>query len=148
MPQTPGKRRSRPRLALAPFLLDTAAMGNQKIATTLGLATLALGAMTFGSACSKSTGDGNASALPADVRSIVFLQRMPRTDAGNVFEYTSYVAGGRLVMLTPPSADGKLTVLTSDAMFANADDMSYDLSFDAKSVVFSAKLNDGEPYQI
>ena len=58
-------------------------------------------------------------ALPADVTSIMFLQRMPRTDTGNVFDYTSYVPGGRLVTLTPPSADGKLTVLTSDPMFAN-----------------------------
>ena len=69
-------------------------MGNQKTIKTLGLAALALSA-ALGGACSKS-GSG-AAALPADVQAIVFLQRMPRTDAGNVFEYTSFVPGGRLV---------------------------------------------------
>ncbi|HEY2728769.1 MAG TPA: hypothetical protein VGK52_02440 [Polyangia bacterium] len=116
-------------------------MGNRNTATVLALSTLAL---AFGGACSKN----NASALPDDVRAIVFLQRMPRTDAGNVFEYTSFVAGGRLVKLEPPSADGKLTVLTSDAMFDGADVMSYDLSFDALSLVFSARLANTDHYNI
>jgi len=98
----------------------------------------------FGGACSKN----NVSALPDDVRAIVFLQRMPRTDAGNVFEYTSFVGGGRLVKLEPPSADGKLTVLTSDPMFDGADVMSYDLSFDALSLVFSARLANSAQYNI
>jgi hypothetical protein len=125
------------------FLLDTAAMGNQKL-RTLGLVTLGLSTALGAASCSKSS----APALPDDVRSIVFLQRMPRTDAGNVFEYTSYVPGGRLVKLEPPSADGKLTVLTSDPMFKDADVMSYDISFDAQSVVFSAKLNDGDHFNL
>jgi hypothetical protein len=73
---------------------------------------------------------------------------LPRTDTGNVFDYTSFVPGGRLVTLSPPAADGKLTVLTSNPMFANADIMAYDLSFDAKSVVFSAKLNDSDNYNL
>ena len=136
-------------LAVALFLLDSADMGNQKLTatrSTFGLATLALTAAAFGSACSKS-GDG-AAALPDDVRSIVFLQRKPRTDAGNVFEYTSFVPGGRLVKLEPPSADGQLTVLTSDPMFNDADIMSYDLSFDALSVVFSARLANTPHYNI
>ena len=98
------------------------------------------------SACSNH--NSSSGALPADVTSIMFLQRLPRTDTGNVFDYTSYVPGGRLVTLSPPAADGKLTVLTSDPMFANADIMAYDLSFDAKSVVFSAKLNDGDNYNL
>jgi hypothetical protein len=107
-------------------------------------------AAAFGGACSKSTGGGGANpgALPADVSAIVFLQRKPRTDTGNVFEYTSYVPGGRLVKLEPPSADGKLTVLTSDARFEGADIMAYDLSFDAKSVVFSARLADDPHYNL
>ena len=119
-------------------------MGNQKLARTLGLVTLGLSTVLGAGACSKSS----APALPDDVRSIVFLQRMPRTDAGNVFEYTSYVPGGRLVKLEPPSADGKLTVLTSDPMFKDADVMSYDISFDAQSIVFSAKLNAGDNYNL
>src|SRR3954471_8181470 len=121
--------------------------------TARALRLVALGclAASLGGACSsKSGGNSSVGALPSDVRAIVFLQRMPRTDNGNVFEYTSYVPGGRLVMLSPPSADGKLTVLTSAAAclgvgeaadcFDDADIMSYDLSFDATSVVFSARI--------
>jgi hypothetical protein len=122
-------------------------MGNQKLLRTLGLATWALSA-ALGGACSSSNTGSSVGALPDDVRAIVFLQRKPRTDAGNVFEYSSYLSGGRLVKLEPPSADGKLTVLTSDPMFATADVMSYDLSFDALSVVFSAKLTAGDHYNI
>ena len=58
--------------------------------------------------CSNGSDGG---ALPPDVKAIVFLQRTPRGDQGNVFDYTSYAAGGRLVMLSPPSADGTLTTL-------------------------------------
>jgi hypothetical protein len=117
-------------------------MATFRTAARIGL--LATGIAASG-ACSKNNSPGP---VPADVTSIMFLQRMPRTDTGNVFDYTSYVPGGRLVTLTPPSADGKLAVLTSDPMFANADIMSYDLSFDAKSVVFSAKLSDGDRFHL
>jgi hypothetical protein len=108
---------------------------------------LAIALASTAAACS----DGG-SPLPDDVKAIMFLQRMPRQDQGNVFEYTSFAAGGRLVMLEPPSADGRLTVLTDlpalGGMFAGADIMSYDLSFDAKSVVFSARLADAGSYHI
>src|SRR6476646_9453599 len=75
--------------------------------------------------------------LPESVASIIFLQRQARNNTGNVFDYTSYVPGAKLVNMTPPSADGKLVNI-----------MSYDLSFDAKTVVFSAKLDAGERYQL
>jgi hypothetical protein len=144
------------------FLLIRAAMGNLKGSKILSLVTLALSAATLGSACKSSGGGGdNTGALPADVQAIIFLQRMPRTDQGNVFEYTSFVPGGRLVMLSPPSANGQLTDLTklaadthnaatpSDPIsFENADIMSYDLSFDAKSVVFSARTADSNQFNI
>jgi hypothetical protein len=138
-------------------------MGNQKTAKTLSLVLLAVSAAALTSACStKSPGGGtNAGTLPDEVRAIVFLQRKPRTDAGNVFEYTSFVPGGRLVMLEPPSANGTLTDLTALAgqiatlkdpthpvSFEGADIMSYDLSFDAKSVLFSARLADSGQYHI
>ncbi len=87
--------------------------------------------------------------VSTDVQAIVFIQRPARNSGGNVFDYTSYLPGARLVKLEPPSADGKLTVLTSDPMFAKADIMSWDLSFDAKSIVFSANLGDsGTRYQL
>src|SRR4029453_1696410 len=79
--------------------------------------------------------------VPPDVKAIVFLQRAARNEGmGNVFDYTGYKAGARLVKLEPPTADGKLTNLTADPMFAGADIMSWDLSFAAQMVVFSARL--------
>jgi hypothetical protein len=87
--------------------------------------------------------------VPPDVKAIIFLQRPARNEGvGNVFEYTSYVPGGRIVKLEPPSADGKLTVLTSDPMFAESDFMSWDLSFDARSIVFSARIKGEDHYQL
>ena len=59
--------------------------------------------------------DKSVSPIPPDVKAIVFLQRTPRNNQmGNVFDYTSYEPGGRIVKLEPPTADGQLTVLTSD----------------------------------
>ena len=90
----------------------------------------------------------NNSALPEDVKAILFLQRTPRDSEGNVFDYASYEAGGRLVKLEPPSADGTLTpVVDLDVMrmalgtpdLQGIDIQSYDLSFDARTVVFSAQ---------
>ncbi len=133
-----------------------------------GVLGLALGAGAGCSSTSKTT--GNVSALPADVQAITFLQRTPRNDDGNVFDYANFVPGGRLSMLSPPSADGQLTVIfpntaTCTALLKNMDGtdgsptdiancvsgsdvQSYDLSFDAKSVVFSARLPGDDSYQI
>jgi hypothetical protein len=130
-------------------------------------------ALVAGGGCSSTRTGTNVSALPADVKAITFLQR-PRidadgkmfTDQGNVFDYTTYHPGGRMVTLSPPSADGKVTPLfpTTDACTAllgagastddvtacveRSDIMSYDLSFDAKSVVFSARIPGESNFQI
>ena len=91
---------------------------------------------------------------------------MKHNDAGNVFDYATFHPGGRLVSLSPPSANGHLTVvfpteqtctalLGADApaadigdCVAGSDIMSYDLSFDAKSVVFSARIPGESNFQI
>jgi hypothetical protein len=87
--------------------------------------------------------------VPPDVKAIIFLQRAARNEGmGNVFDYTGYKAGARLVKLEPPTADGTVTNLTADPMFAGADIMSWDLSFDAQTVVFSARLAKEPHYQI
>jgi hypothetical protein len=84
-----------------------------------------------------------------EAEAIIFLQRAPRQANGNVFDYTSYEPGGRLVKLAPASADGTLTVLTpTTPEWASADIMAWDLSFDAKSIVFSAKLNESDRYHL
>jgi hypothetical protein len=92
--------------------------------------------------------DNNTGPL-GNVDSLVILQRAPRNDTGDIFAYTSYVPGARLVKLSPPTADGKLTVLCCDQAgpdFANIDIGSYDISFDAKQIVFSGKLDASSHY--
>ncbi|HEY6477608.1 MAG TPA: hypothetical protein VI456_13590 [Polyangia bacterium] len=121
-------------------------------ASVLGLA------LAAGAGCTSTSTSTNSEALPADVQAITFLQRTPRNDDGNVFDYNNFVAGGRLVMLSPPSANGKLTVVFPntatctqilgagaasgdiDKCVNGSDVQSYDLSFDAKSVVMSAQV--------
>ncbi|HVZ86605.1 MAG TPA: hypothetical protein VHG72_06540 [Polyangia bacterium] len=124
-------------------------------------------AMATGVGCSStSKTSGNASALPADVRAITFLQRTPHNDEGNVFDYDTFHAGGRLSMLSPPSADGQLTVLFPNTAVCTqilgasaaqtdinncvtgSDVQAYDLSFDATSVVFSAQLPGDGHFQL
>jgi hypothetical protein len=84
-----------------------------------------------------------------DVDALIILQRPRRNDTGDIFQYTSYVAGARLVKLSPPTADGTLTTICCDKAgdeFAKADISGYDLSFDAKTIVFSAALDGDHPY--
>jgi hypothetical protein len=94
------------------------------------------------------TGGEDAGPL-GNVDALVILQRPKRNDAGDIFQYTSYMPGARLVKLSPPTADGKLTTICCDKAgpeFSKIDISSYDLSFDAKSIVFSGKLADDQTY--
>src|SRR5262249_11262703 len=91
------------------------------------------------------SGDGPLSGVQA----LVILQRPKRNDVGDIFQYTSYMPGARLVKLEPPTGDGTLTTLCCDkagAEFTNIDISDYDLSFDAKSIVFSGKLSSNQTY--
>ena len=93
---------------------------------------------------------GGSSRGPLDeVDAIVFLERQPRDSGlGNVFAYQSYVPGARIMKLSPPTADGELTVLCCDDRpdFEEVDIIDFDVSFDAKTIVFSAKLSQGQRY--
>jgi hypothetical protein len=120
----------------------------RRLGSLVPLALLAAGVVPAAGSCS---GGSSGGALPDDVKAILFLQRMPRSDQGNVFDYTSYSPGARLVKLEPPSADGQLTVLFPTAEHCSAmglsagcidqiDIMSYDLNFNADSIVFSARV--------
>ncbi len=97
----------------------------------------------------ETKGTTSTPGVPQDVKAIIFLQRAARNEGmGNVFDYTSFAPGGRLVKLEPPAADGKLTVLTEHDLFKGADIMSWDLSFDARTIVMSAKLGSKERYHL
>jgi hydrazine synthase alpha subunit-like protein len=106
-----------------------------------------------------SCSNGNTDVLPPDVKAILVLQRTPRGDQGNVFDYTSYAGGGRIVKLEPPSADGTPTTLFPtaescaalgrDASCVNeVDIMSYDLNFNADRIVVSARMAGGDSYHL
>jgi hypothetical protein len=98
----------------------------------IGAALFTLGALGCG---------GGDSGPLSNVDSLIILQRPKRNDAGNVFAYTSYKPGARLVQLKPPTANGTLTTLccSQDKDFTDVDIAGYDLSFDAKTVVLSAR---------
>lgn len=85
-----------------------------------------------------------------DVESLVVLQRPIRQDSGDIFQYTSYVPGARLVKLSPPTADGTLETLfpteAHAAEFRDVDINGYDISFDATQIVFAMKTADTPNY--
>jgi hypothetical protein len=93
---------------------------------------------------------GGSGSGPLDhVDAIVFIERPSRMDGmGDIFQYQSYVAGAKLMKLSPPSADGTLTVLCCDGMpeYEGADIIAYDISFDARTIVMSARLSADQRY--
>ena len=107
---------------------------------------IALGAAL--AAAAGGVGCGSDEGPLANVDSLIILQRPKRNDVGDIFQYTSYKPGARLVKLSPPTADGKLEVICCDQFpdFAKVDISGYDLSFDAKEIVFSAALNESQHY--
>jgi hypothetical protein len=108
---------------------------------------IAIGAALFTLGVFGCGGGGDSGPL-SNVDSLVFLQRPSRNDVGNVFAYTSYVPGAHLVQLKPPAANGKLTPLCcdQDPDFKDLDISGYDLSFDAKSIVFSGRRGNDPSY--
>ncbi len=110
-----------------------------------GFALTALAAVT-GAACGGETGSKG----PLDeVDAIVFIERQSRMDGlGDIFQYQSYVPGARLLKLSPPTADGEVTELCCGALgeYDAIDIIDFDLSFDARSIVFSARLSADQRY--
>jgi hypothetical protein len=109
---------------------------------------IAIGAALFtlgGIGC----GGGDDTGPLSSVDALVILQRPAHNDGGDIFQYTAYFPGSRLVQLKPPTADGQLTTLCCDRAgpdFANVDISGYDLSFDAKTIVFSGRLAENQTY--
>jgi hypothetical protein len=110
--------------------------------------TIALGTALL-TAAGAGCGGGDSTGPLGNVDALIILQRPKRNDMGDIFQYTSYKPGARLVKLEPPTADGVQTTICCDkagSEFANIDISSYDLSFDAKEIVFSGKLSGSTAY--
>ncbi len=105
---------------------------------------IVLSALVGLTACSSS------SQGPLDeVDSIVFVERQSRMGGmGDIFQYRSYVAGAKLVKLSPPTADGERTVICCDQVpeLAEMDIIDYDISFDAKSIVIAGRPTQDQKY--
>src|SRR6478672_10066007 len=109
---------------------------------------IAIGAALL-SAAGLGCGGEDSSGPLGNVDALVILQRPKRNDMGDIFQYTSYIPGAKLVKLSPPTADGKQTVICCDKAgpeYANIDISGYDISFDAKTIVFAGKLAENQKY--
>ncbi len=97
---------------------------------------IAAGAL-LSAGCGHSEGSSGQAPTTGGLSAIVYVQRAP-ADTGNVFDYQNGAGGANLFSLTPPSASGSKKNLTN---FDKAADInSLDLSFDARELVFSARL--------
>jgi hypothetical protein len=106
---------------------------------------IAIGAALFtlgGIGCSDDPGPLGS------IDSLIILQRTKRNVTGDIFQYTSYVPGARLVKLEPPTADGTLTTICcTGAEFARAD-ISAKLADNQNYGLFLLQLADGSVTQI
>ncbi len=92
---------------------------------------------------------GGGDSGPLDgVDAIVFVQKQPTVGGvGDIFRNLSYRPEARLVKLSPPTADGELTVLCCDKQgLTGVDITGYDINFDATEIVFSARLEGDSNY--
>lgn len=107
---------------------------------------IALGAAL--AATAGGVGCGGDDGPLSSVDSLIILQRPKRNDVGDIFQYTSHKAGAKLIKLSPPTADGKREVICCDQFpgFENVDISGYDISFDAREIVFSAALSANQRY--
>ncbi|MET0287669.1 MAG: hypothetical protein ABW352_24490 [Polyangiales bacterium] len=108
-------------------------------------------------ACGSSTTKQATQGVLPGVDKVVFVKRaflLPNGQhevtggVGQVFDYDRYVpgAGAGLFVLSPPAPDGTLRDLT--AGFKGVDINGVDLSFDAKTVAFSMRMEGEDRYHI
>jgi hypothetical protein len=87
--------------------------------------------------------EGDANVL-GGIPSIAYLRRAP-AGTGNVFDYLSGGGDDNLFTLTPPTATGVKKNLTN---WKGASINSFDLSFDAREIVFSAQAPGDDNYHL
>jgi hypothetical protein len=109
---------------------------------------IAIGAALFTVGALGCGGGGGDSGPLSNVDSLIILQRPARNNVGNVFDYNSYKPGARLIQLKPPTANGTVIPICckQDPDFKDVDITDYDLSFDAKTIVFAARRGSDPSY--
>lgn len=108
-------------------------------------------ALLLAAACTSGKTASDSEQALKNIGAVVVLQRAPRMGGvGDVFQYTTYAPGAKLVKLEPPTADGTRTELCCDAFpeMAGLDIQSYDISFDARSIVFAGRIDGDSHYGI
>jgi len=131
-------------------------MKRQTVAASLSLFGLA-GILASAGGCGNQS--SSQTAVGSSVQSILFIKRQTTVynpdhtvtidvagGNGQVLDYQRYEPGGSLNILSPPSADGTVTNLTSS--FTTADFNGADVSFDATQAVFSMKADVNDHYHI
>ncbi|HEX5661844.1 MAG TPA: hypothetical protein VFX59_31850, partial [Polyangiales bacterium] len=124
----------------------------------MGLGRLILGGLCAALlACGSSTTKQAKQGVLPGVEKVVFVKRaylLPNGQhevtggMGQVFDYDRYVPGegAGLFVLSPPAPDGKLTNLTEG--FRGVDINGVDLSFDARTVAFSMRMEGEDRFHI
>ncbi|HEY5936913.1 MAG TPA: hypothetical protein VIU61_19825, partial [Kofleriaceae bacterium] len=82
--------------------------------------TIAIGAALFAATGSVGCGGEDDGGPLGNVDALIILQRPKRNEMGDIFQYTSYLPGARIIKLSPPTADGVQTPICcdQDAAFA------------------------------
>lgn len=127
--------------------------------TRLTALVLVLGATTAGSAVVVACGDAGKEDTGASVSAIVFESRAHTVVAENgqvsvnvaggnaqVLDYTRYVPGAKLRILSPARPDGQVRNIIE--AYPQADLNGFDISFDAKQIVFSMKKDPQDHYHL
>jgi hypothetical protein len=104
-----------------------------------GALVAALGGLVGVAGCS----DGNSNVL-GGVQAIAYVSQ-DSVEPGNVFDYANGGANGNLFTLTPPTASGVKKNLTN---WTGGQINSYDISFDAREIVFSGRAPGDDRYHI
>jgi hypothetical protein len=104
---------------------------------------LLIGLVVVGAGAGPGCDGGEANVL-GGIPAIAYLSRAP-AETGNVFDYLNGGGNDNLWSLTPPTASGTKKNLTN---WTNGSIMAFDLSFDAREIVFSGKAPGDNAYHL
>lgn len=124
-----------------------------------GVTTMAAMAALAATACSADDGTGDEAGqglrilAEGGVGSIAFISRPERTEVGDVFQYTSFSVDPKSANIlridtVSGGADARPITPFGSGDWPKADIMAMDVSFDGREIVFSARLQGEDTYDI